>query len=248
MAVMCRSAGAAALFMVLAVLCAPARAERLRVDLTDHLVAITTDFTGAKVVLFGVAEGDGDLIVTVRGPSENLTVRKKERIAGIWVNSDAARFRDVPSFYAVAATRPIAEFADEDILSRHRIGIEHLALPMAGTHPDDAAFRAALIRNKRRQGLYQTEPGQVTLLGDPLFRADLEFPANVTVGTYLVGVYMVRDNRVVGAETTPLIISKSGMSAEIFFVAHRYPVVYGIIAVLMAGLSGWLAGAVFRKR
>ena len=54
---------------------AAARAEGLVADLTSHLIAITTGFTGASVVLFGATDGPGNVIVAVRGPErlENLT-------------------------------------------------------------------------------------------------------------------------------------------------------------------------------
>src|SRR3546814_6756500 len=61
-----------------------AQAEELLVDISQHLVAITTGFTGADVLLFGVREGPGEIVVVVRGPHMSTTVRRKDRIAGIW--------------------------------------------------------------------------------------------------------------------------------------------------------------------
>ena len=84
---------------------APARAEALVADLTNHLIAITTGFTGASVVLFGAIDGPGDVVVVVRGPDREMTVRRKRRIAGIWVNSQEVIFANVPSFYFVGASR-----------------------------------------------------------------------------------------------------------------------------------------------
>ncbi|HEV3177595.1 MAG TPA: TIGR02186 family protein, partial [Stellaceae bacterium] len=51
----------------------PARAQALVADLTNHLVAITTGFTGTSVVLFGATDGNGDVIVVVRGPERDIT-------------------------------------------------------------------------------------------------------------------------------------------------------------------------------
>src|SRR5271154_4365655 len=88
---------------------APAHAEGLVADLTSHLIAITTGFTGASVVLFGAIDGPGDVIVAVRGPEREMTVRRKTRVAGIWVNTQQVTFANLPSFYAVAASRPMAD-------------------------------------------------------------------------------------------------------------------------------------------
>src|SRR5260370_8304669 len=70
----------------------PTRAEGLVADLTNHLIAITTGFTGASVVLFGATDGPGDVVVAVRGPEREMTIRRKNRIAGIWVNTHESPF------------------------------------------------------------------------------------------------------------------------------------------------------------
>ena len=81
------------------------RAQPLSADLSDHLIGITTGFTGTEVVLFGAVDGPGDVYVVVTGPPETVTVRRKARIAGIWINRDSIAFPQVPSFYAIATSR-----------------------------------------------------------------------------------------------------------------------------------------------
>jgi uncharacterized protein (TIGR02186 family) len=223
-----------------------ARAQPLVADLSDHLVAITTGFTGTEVLLFGAIDEDGDVVIVVRGPEVPLLVRRKARIAGVWVNRDEARFAGAPAFYAVASNRPIADIAPHDELVRNQIGVENLALEVTGVE-DEALFREAFIRNKRRDDLYSDEPGKVSFLTGRLFRTDIYFPANVPVGTYTVQVFLVRDGEVVGAQTTPLVISKVGVGAEIFLFANRHSALYGLLAIVFALMAGWVASAVFRK-
>ena len=75
----------------------------------------------------------------------------------------------------------------------------------------------------------------------------MEFPANVPTGTYKVEVYLLRDGRVVSAQTTPLIVGKIGLEADIFDFAHNYAALYGVIAILVALVAGWLAHVAFRR-
>ena len=89
-----RALQAAVLTMALAAANAPAGAQDLVVDLSDPVVAVTTGFAGARLVLFGATEGRGDLIVIVRGPSQNAVVRRKEKVAGVWVNRAQFVFAD----------------------------------------------------------------------------------------------------------------------------------------------------------
>ncbi len=78
-------------------------------DLSSHLVAITTGFTGTNVLLFGATDGPGDIVVVVRGPQKDIDVRRKERFGPIWVNATTVAMKDVPSYYRVASTRPAAK-------------------------------------------------------------------------------------------------------------------------------------------
>lgn len=229
----------------------PARAQPLVADLSEHRVAITTGFVGTKVVLFGATDGEGDVVVVVRGPFRRELVRRKSRVAGIWINDAEMAFSRVPAYYALASSRELAELVPLSVMKRHEIGADHLRLePEASMDAAAvAAFRAALLRNKRRQGLYPAEVGKVTFLGPRLFRTVIEFPANVPTGEYQVLVHLLRDGQEVagGSQGTPLEVSKGGIEGDVFDFAHRKSALYGIIAIVVALAAGWLAGVVFRK-
>jgi len=98
---------ALALLGLLALRPSPAGAEVVVADLSSHLIAITTGFTGASVVLFGATDGAADVVAIIRGPERDTTIWRKGKIAGIWANTDSVTFANIPSFYAVAASRPL---------------------------------------------------------------------------------------------------------------------------------------------
>ncbi|MBV9859013.1 MAG: TIGR02186 family protein [Alphaproteobacteria bacterium] len=227
---------------------ASATAEPLVADLTSHLVAITTGFTGASVVLFGATDGPGDVVVVVRGPEREMTVRRKSKILGIWANTRSVTFANVPSFYELAASRPIEEVLAPDTAALYRIGFGNLKIqPLSPARPDLVpTFTAALIRTQQRNALFATALGKVSFLGDRLFRATIAFPANVPTGTYLIEVFLIRNREVVSGQTTPLVVSKVGVDAAVFDFASRQSVIYGLVAVLTAVVAGWLASVPFR--
>jgi len=227
----------------------PAQAQSLVADLSRHLIEITAGFSGAEVVLFGAVDGPGDVVVVVRGPDGQAVVRRKARIGGIWVNRDSMTFERAPSFYRLAASRPLEEFAPRALRGLHQLGtdtlrLETLGTPIAGQEPQ---FREALIRNKTRLGLYAPAVAPVTFVGERLFRTRLSFPTNVPVGTYLVRVLLVRDGQVVSAQTTPLVVNRAGLEAEIYEFAHKHSAVYGLVAILVALVAGWLGHMAFRR-
>lgn len=242
-----------ALLLPLALLCVAnagaARAQALVADLNNHLVAITTGFTGTSVTLFGATDGNGDVIVVVRGPERDVTVRRKSKVAEVWVNTRQITFQGVPSFYSIASDKPLDDIAPPAMRQLHQIGLDNLRLvteaPISPQETEE--FRSALLRNAERAGLYPSGVGQVRFLGDKLFRTDIRFPANVPTGTYLVQVFLVRDKAVVAGQTTPLVISELGIDAEVHDFADRFALAYGLVAISLAALAGWLASLPFRN-
>jgi len=228
----------------------PLKAAPLVADLSKHLVAITTGFAGTDVLLFGAVDEPGDVVVIVWGPPEEVVMHRKSRVAGIWINTAQMTFDRVPSFYSVASSRTLEEVAGEHVLDRLEIGVERLNLPLpaAKASPNIARnWQDALIRNKQTLGHYGSDIGQVLFLGESLFRTLVEFPANVPTGTYQIEVYLLRDGRVISAQTTPLIVGKIGLEAEVYDFAHNYAAIYGLIAILVALVAGWLAHVAFRR-
>lgn len=248
----------AALFglLALALIGGDTRAQGLVADLSDHLIAISTAFTGREVVLFGALDGPGEVAVVVMGPEESMVVRRKDRTLGLWVNAASMEFTRVPSYYAVATSVPLDRLADATTLARHRIGLGNLRLDPAD--PADAGtdnyveFRDALIRTKQTEGLYSaggegSDTNAIARLGPQLFRTNIYFPANVPTGQYTVSVFLFREGQMVSAQTTPLFVNKIGVGARVFTFAQTQAAAYGGIAILMAVAAGWLAGVVFRR-
>ena len=241
-----------AIMLMMLAMTMPARAQDLIFDLSDHLIAITTAFTGTEVVGFGALGTPGDVVITVTGPSDYLTVRRAEPTAGVWINRESVTFTDAPTFYSLASSRPIEDFVSPATAERHGIGLENLRFrPIdADGLPQETVeqFRDGLVRRMQDEGLYYIEPAHVAFLGDRLFRTTITFPANVPTGQYNVTARVIRDGHEVSAQTTPLVVSKTGLGFNIYRFATVYSAEYGIMAIVLAVFTGWLASLVFRRR
>lgn len=238
-------AGAALLFGF-----APAaRAQQVVVDLSKDFVAITAGFTGTEVLLFGATEGVGEVVVVVVGPSESATIRLKKKIAGIWVNGREVIFNDIPAFYQVLSTDSLDEWLPLAVREANQIGVEYLDLqPLGNVDSATAAeFRNALIRNKQAVGHYGRIEGRLAMVGGRLFRSTVFFPADVPVGVYEINTYHVLNGRIMSAQTIPLTISKTGIEADIYRVAHQNSALYGLAAIVVAVLAGLGGNALFRR-
>src|SRR5215467_154463 len=239
----------------------PAGAERLVVSLSNHRVAVTSNFVGEELVLFGTVEPEPagsplrppyDLVVTVSGPHQTLRTRRKERMLGIWVNADSREFVRVPSYLAVLSNRPVNNIASPDTLRRLQIGLDNFLLPqrigadVADTVRDDA-FRVAFVRLQTQQGLYRESGTAVTFLTPTVFRAAIPMPAAVPTGNYAIDVELFAGGLLVARTNSALEVIKTGFEQYVADAARDYGLVYGLATAMMALVIGWFASVVFAR-
>lgn len=242
----------APLAIAVLLLAVPAAAsEDLVSGLSQDTVQITSNYTGADIVVFGAIEhledtGANDVVVVVRGPDADVTVHKKDNVLGIWISRDQAKLQAIPAYYYLSSTRPIDQIAARFTLSRYEIGLQNIAAQKVVSHHDPEPFRQALIRHMQQGGLYGEQLG-VEFSGPTLFHTHVPLPAEVPTGQYNVEVYLFRDGNVISAQSTPLYIDQAGLERRLYNFAHLSPLSYGLSTVLMAVLLGWLSSLIFRR-
>ncbi|MCB1490941.1 MAG: TIGR02186 family protein [Rhodobiaceae bacterium] len=236
----------------------PARAETLVLGLSQNDFGITSSFVGSTITVFGTIQRDAhtvaragkyEIAIVVRGPRSNIVTRKKARVAGIWINNRSELFPGAPAYYAMLSSVPLGDMAGTHVLTENSIGTSYLVLQPRDSDEEfsDKAFRDALIRLKKEQNLYYDIPGGVEFLADSLFSATIPLPENVVVGDYVGDAYLFRDGSLLTSEKFAFRIRKLGFEQVMYDLAHVYPAYYGIAAVLLALVTGWAAGVIFRK-
>ncbi|MBB5687610.1 TIGR02186 family protein [Sphingobium boeckii] len=226
-------------------------------DVSQKKVEIIYSFTGAELLLFGAILYPGgkspdkpaDIAVVLKGPFQPITVREKQKVAGIWINAESTRFRSVPTFYAVASSRPLDKLIDERTASIFELGLGNLQLsPASGATPaEQQRFEAGLTDLRKRTGLFAQADNDVKITDDVLYRARLAIPARVPVGKYTAETFLIQGGRVIAAASLDVEIHKSGFERFVASAAENSPFTYGFVAVALSVALGWLAGAVFRR-
>jgi uncharacterized protein (TIGR02186 family) len=222
----------------------------LIVDLSSARVSITSAFQGESLLLFGMFDPPGEIVVVVQGPPARETVLRKESFLGLWLNTGRQQFDDVPAYYFIAASAPLqrllARGAGGEILSlEDRLS----SIRAVRWRPPErlTEFRRGLVEVKRRENLYPVNFGQVSVQAGRLFRAELPFPSRLPEGVYDVRTYLLRDGKIVAAVSRPLPVGKVGFSAQLAGWSSREGELYGLGAIVMALVLGWLGGAVLRR-
>jgi uncharacterized protein (TIGR02186 family) len=223
-------------------------------DVSQREVEIAYSFTGAELLLFGailypggrVPDTAPDVVVVVKGPTESITIREKEKVAGVWINATALRYRSAPSFYAAASSRPIRDIVDARTRAIYEIGLDSLQLSPASNAPSPVQDRFArgLVEQRRRAGLFYEAPGGVEVTGGVLYRARIQVPAQVTTGRFTAETFLIRDGRVLAAAVRDIDVRKSGFERFVAEAARRHAVLYGLAAVALSVGLGWIAGRI----
>ena len=230
------------------------RSDEVVSDISTREIAIKSNFAGIEILIFGSVDFSAraapdkasyDVIVVIRAPGQELVARRKQRVAGIWVNGPGETFPAVPGFYAVLSTRPLRAITSEETLKSLGIGLSNLDFGRrVHDDPGEETFRSAVIDLKERQRLFQEQDDGVTFVGRSLFRASVDLPVNVPIGRYTAHVYLFRDGVLVSKNQSTIAVNKVGFERLVYLLAFRYPFIYGLIAVVVAvaaGLIGWVA-------
>lgn len=234
----------------------PAAGESIVAGLSHSSVSITAAFTGEEILVYGAVRRDAPppvgpplhVVVTVEGPPTPVTVRKKDRRLGIWVNTEAVEIDRAPSFYAIATTARLEEILSETENLRHQITIPRAirAVGISEQAEQSERFVDALIRIRQEERRYRRSEGSVSLTEETLFRADVALPANLTEGDYRVRIFLTRDQAVVDFQEQVIYVRKEGLERFIHSLAHDRPLLYGLLSLLIAVAAGWGASAAFR--
>ncbi len=235
-----------------------AKAQEVVVGLSDQEIGIDAFFDGSDLFIYGAIrpsasslvsfEDPYDVIITIASPREPVTVRRKERRFGIWVNVDAVDVDLAPTVYALATSAPLADvLADTEDL-RHSISVPRMIRSVGAPMDVEGAedFAVAVKRIRQNNGLYQTLENSIELRANTLFSTSIPLPANLTEGDYDLRVFITRQGSVMALHESQIPVQKVGAERWLFDLAHENPVLYGLLSLAIAIFAGWGASAVFQ--
>ncbi len=240
--------------LLLIALVVPAQAEEVVVGLSQNRIAITTNFDGSEILIFGAVKREEaisddhplQIVLAVAGPSEPVNVRRKARRFGIWVNTDTIEVDRAPSFYAVATSDDWTKVITDTEDLRHHISIRRAIRSVGATMAGSEDFTEALIRIREGKALYQTNIGSISFEEQTLFSTSVRLPANLTEGDYTARFFLTRDGAVVDSYETVIAVQKVGLERFLFRLSREQPLIYGLMSIAIAIFAGWGASAAFR--
>jgi hypothetical protein len=195
--------------------------EAIQIGLSTNRVTITADFSGADLTIFGSVD-NSDPLVARQGRYDIIVVLEG----------------------------PAQDITDTDSYKRLSLGADNLhiePLDRDGNPQTIEQFRQALRDRKAAAGLFSMRVGGVEFLSQSLFRASLPLSPSVPVGTHKARAFLFKNGVFIKESSAQLSIVKSGFEQTIYRFSTNHGPSYGILATLLAVVTGWLGRLVFRK-
>lgn len=216
--------------------------------ISTNEINIDTKFRGAQILLFGAKGDAGNIIIAVRGPKKNFLVTKKQKLLGIWYNGERVKFKEAYSFYSLFST-----FSDQEnldgLLADMELGSDNLKFNSSTdtTQKTKDEFQLQMVNQLEKQKLYSASANKIDFLDETLFKVMLNFPKNIARGVYTVEIYLIHEGSLLSFQSIPIYVNQVGISAKILDFAYKESFLYGLIAVAIALIVGWLANYLFAR-
>jgi uncharacterized protein (TIGR02186 family) len=233
--------------------------EEVTIGLSSEVVEIATDFTGMELTIFGavnnqrvdaLATGGYDVIVVLEGPPRGLVMREKKRVLGMWVNADSFAFKDVQRSYVLAASGSLQDIATDELYQQLALGLDQRTFTPASERESAVRlvyFSEALKARKVAEGLFHEGEGDVRFLSQSLFKASLQLPSNIPLGTHRARAFLFKAGVFLDEDSTGLYVTKDSFEQWLFRQSQQNGFLYGWAAVLLAILVGWLGRFLFKR-
>jgi hypothetical protein len=228
-----------------------ARAASLDLQVVPQVVEMGAFFQGEKVTVTGAIPSGAEAVVEVVGRAGHETLMRKGRRGVLWMNVGQLDVRGAPSLYLVMST-------SSDLLSTPGTtapwGFPAVKrqVTLAGDikASEQAEFQEQFLELKENEGLYAALPGALKgsrgQEGRVNIRGTFQLPANVKPDTYKVCLSVVRLGQVVGTRCTDLTVKMVGFPSLLSTLAYEHGAFYGILAVVIAILTGFSMGYLFK--
>lgn len=242
------------IFLIILIMTAQAPLD-LVIDTNERDVEIQPGISGTKIVLFGATpSGKRDIIIEVVGPPKNQTMQEKRRYFGFWLGRGKSYYKNVPSYYNLLSSKPLEEITNQEGLNKLGLGIEHLPLGKADIKYSSIKqfqFDKRLRSEMFEDGQFLENEENIVLRSGPgkvgLFKTEFSLPPNSLQGKYFVRYFLFQNGEAISYAESIIDLKQAGFARLIWIFANKFALLYGIIAIILSGLLGWVVSLIFNR-
>jgi hypothetical protein len=230
--------------------------EGIQMKVQPDTINIDALYNGTIITVAGTVPADSEVIVRFVGAPSDLHMKAKGKVFGLlWMNLGSLTIKDVPSVCIVCsgmdsgASNAARSQAVRDL---HLAGLKQSAKIESSTATDGAGSVEELIKLKESEGLYREMSMSISygpvIDGSKTFKAEVQVPSRLSPGKYTVDVAAIKDGEIIARSELPVTVNLVGAPAFLANLAFGYGAIYGILATIIAMLSGLAIGMVFQSK
>jgi hypothetical protein len=236
--------------LLVAMLSLPAQAASPGVQVTPNEVEIGAFFDGASLKVAGEFPAGAEVVMEIIGQTQDAHLMRKGRRGGLWMNVGEITIQGAPSLYLAAATdaKLLAQAPGDATWGYAALGkrIKFAGEVQAG---EETELFQQFLKLKESEGLYgelargmevSSTPG-----GGGVGRGIFQLSGKIRPGTYRVRLSVVAQGQVVEQKGADLIVRQTGFPALLYSLAYEHAAAYGILAVVIALVTGGIMGLLF---
>jgi hypothetical protein len=217
---------------------------------SPQIVYIGAQYNGEKLYVSGELQKDEDAIVQVVGSDEESHFKQKGKVWGIfWMTIGHLTFKHSPSVYLLYVPSTLS-----GSIEKLGLGYESLfsKIEIEPIPKNKAQVLKDFLKLKQKDKLYKIKKSGViyTSKGNiKKFQAVVELPPKIPPGKYEIRVYKINKNqKIENVDKDFFEIKLKGFPKFISKMAFEHSLIYGIMAVIIAILAGFLMGFLFKDR
>ncbi|MCL4501919.1 MAG: TIGR02186 family protein [Deltaproteobacteria bacterium] len=216
-----------------------------------NLVEIGAWFRGQTVTATAMLPKGAEIVIEVMGQAADEHLMRKGRRGALWMNVGEIDFQHAPSLYMVMSTNPKLLSAAPPEAPWGFAALKRRAT-MSGmvTDQEKDEFFEQFIKLKESEDLYASSKEPIKksrAVGDltPI-EAKFRLPTNVKPGAYEVCLSVVQDGQVIAKNCQEIQVKMVGFPAMLSSLAYEHGATYGILAVIIAIITGFAMGFLFK--
>jgi hypothetical protein len=228
---------------------APAPAPEVQVS--PNVLEIGAFFHGDRVQVTGKIPKGAQAVVEVVGQSAVEHLRRKGRRGGLWMNVGEVEVSGAPALYLAMSTDPkLLKNPAPDATWGYPALQRSIKFAGSVAPGEREMFVKQFFALQESEEIYATFPGALKAAGAEgdlkKVTGTLPLPTKVKPGTYQVRLTVIQDGVVTGKQGTELKVAMVGFPAMLSALAYQHGATYGILAVIIAIVTGFAMGYLFK--
>ncbi len=230
---------------------APARAADPELQVSPDVVQIGAFFQGSQVVVTGKIPQGAQAVLELLGPRAAEHLMRKGRRGGLWMNVGEVEVDGAPSVYlATSTTEQLLQAPAADATWGYPALKKQIRFAGQVEANERELFLDQFFQLKESEEIYATFPGALKAAGASgdlqTVKGTFPLPTKVKPGAYQVCLTVIQNGQVTGKKCADLKVAMVGFPAAFFSLAYEHGATYGILAVVIAIVTGFAMGYLFK--